>query len=883
MPRHNVALHLPAPLPAPPIDPRPSPSPLQQVVQSTLQTTDYDLVSLPLSNQKWQDRWEKLCLHPVFDEDAISQAELDKLEQERRVVDREADLWRRDGGLKREEVNISRIEEVGGVGSEGRVLAVASEWLEMDSADEGIRFDSELALKAEYAHALYLSLPTLIIPAPSPLNRAHLPSYARAIMGLLQMGGDKAVTEISVRIPVTDPMELIKDVQTGGAISPIPFNQPPPVQAQTDKKHKRLSSLSTRPQSMQAQMALFANNANQAPMPAPNVAAANQRITSGASSMMSAPLSVAGAALQAPPTRTGTTQVEEMSSTWEMWDCIRTICGYHPRLSVTLDLTNPLPPSVGALARWTAEPVRHVWLPATSFIPNAKGYPVLSKATQAFIRGMSKKNPTYILSQTTAKRHPAGGPHAYLQYVRHITNTPPAHTTPQSTSTPGHPSAHMAFPSNGVADLYAGYTDYLQAPLRPLEDDLASETYAGFEKDAVKYERYESAITQALMDLPANKKHVITVVGAGRGPLVDCALRALLHASRQATIYAVEKNPSAFLTLQERKELEWRDKVNIVFSDMRSVDVKEAGSRVGDAVELCDLLVSELLGSFGDNEGSPECLDGAMRLLKPTGISIPTSYTAHIAPISTTILHQATHGQYTKPGTSETPHVVMMSQVNLISGDNNVPGVSWRCGERVQQCWQFVHPRRDIAVDTKGLPLTNSHNTRASTHTFHIPHASTLHGLAGYFEAHLYGDIGLSIHPDNAHVVSPDLFSWFPLFFPLKEPVYLPSGSELVVNVWRMGDGRGKRVWYEWSVEGYLPVVQAAVSAPGSASLGGGQRAASGASGVMGGGQPSPLMDAQFSPGLGGRSTGGVGEMGRVKISQSSLHNAGGVHSWVSL
>lgn len=37
------------------------------------------------------------------------------------------------------------------------------------------------------------------------------------------------------------------------------------------------------------------------------------------------------------------------------------------------------------------------------------------------------------------------------------------------------------------------------------------------------------------------------------------------------------------------------------------------------------LQVSELLGSFGDNELSPECLDGAQRFLKPDGISIPAS------------------------------------------------------------------------------------------------------------------------------------------------------------------------------------------------------------------------------------------------------------------
>jgi protein arginine N-methyltransferase 5 len=32
--------------------------------------------------------------------------------------------------------------------------------------------------------------------------------------------------------------------------------------------------------------------------------------------------------------------------------------------------------------------------------------------------------------------------------------------------------------------------------------------------------------------------------------------------------------------------------------------------------EKADILISELLGSFGDNELSPECLDGAQKFLK---------------------------------------------------------------------------------------------------------------------------------------------------------------------------------------------------------------------------------------------------------------------------
>jgi len=46
--------------------------------------------------------------------------------------------------------------------------------------------------------------------------------------------------------------------------------------------------------------------------------------------------------------------------------------------------------------------------------------------------------------------------------------------------------------------------------------------------------------------------------------------------------------------------------VSTVHEDMRS----------WEAPEKADIIISELLGSFGDNELSPECLDGAQRLLK---------------------------------------------------------------------------------------------------------------------------------------------------------------------------------------------------------------------------------------------------------------------------
>jgi PRMT5 oligomerisation domain len=80
----------------------------------------------------------------------------------------------------------------------------------------------------------------------------------------------------------------------------------------------------------------------------------------------------------------------------------------------------------------------------------------------------------------------------------------------------------------------------------------------------------------------------------------------------------------------------------------------------------------------------------------------------------------------------------------------------------------WCHASINDDVSFLGLPLTNSHNARSARLRFHIPQAGVLHGLAGYFEAVLYGNVGLSIHPHRKSQVSKDMLSWFPLFFPFK-------------------------------------------------------------------------------------------------------------------
>ncbi|KAF8625564.1 hypothetical protein AX15_005327 [Amanita polypyramis BW_CC] len=744
----------------------------------------YDVICLPLTTDKWKQRWTEMCIQPPETGDGepyvISTAE------------RRAEEWRARPAFQKDEVTMTRLDESNGI------TAMISEWLELDAEDDWVRHDAEIALRQEISYASYLNIQTVILPPPR--NRSHVASYARIVNSCLEI----PFLNFSVRLPIYNPSVLRPETPTSGII-----------QAGTAKSANLPTFLISRD--------------------APH-------------SLSSAPEG-------------------ELNATWEMWDVIRSICDYDTRLTLTLDLSPPLPTTLGVLSKWAAESVRYLYIPASTFIANGKGYPVLPKPTQTFIRNSMIHRPTIVLSEANTGLHSRGNEPAYTQYIRYLEKTSPTVEASKETGT--------------VENFAQGYQDYLQAPLQPLMDNLQSTTYQTFEQDPVKYAQYEEAIYRAFLERPSTSGRIVCcVAGAGRGPLVARCLKAVARSKRSAFIYVVEKNPNAFVTLQERQEKEWGDKVKILFGDMRFIDVPEPA----------DILISELLGSFGDNELSPECLDGAVRFLKPDGISIPSSYTAHLAPLSSSKLYnEARSGKDEK--SLETPYVVMFSAVNILSGNGG--GLRGKCGPQIQECWEFEHPRRDVIVDSRGLPLTNSHNVRTAKLNFYIPYAGVLHGLAGYFEAVLYGNIGLSIHPHRKDRVSKNMLSWFPLFFPFKEPLYLPNNSELQVSIWRLTNER--QVWYEWHAESFLTMSVGTSDSPTSRA---GRLAASVVSPSNGSiipsaSAPSPLVDASefsfsFSPDTSSFSLEGPSEMTGgccdiVKIGHTSLHNPGGRSSWIGL
>jgi len=433
---------------------------------------------------------------------------------------------------------------------------------------------------------------------------------------------------------------------------------------------------------------------------------------------------------------------------WEMWNNFRFLIDHNSRLQVALELTADLPEKDTELARWFAEPVRALIVPAEIFLTNNKGFPVLSKRHKAFLLSLFRYRVQIIIQGLPEGAEGESETSKYLHYIARLFQSRPA-LTPQE-------------------QFELGYHDYLQAPLQPLQDDLESQTYETFEKDPVKYVQYEEAIFRCLRTKKAEGKRsplTVMVVGAGRGPLVVAALSAAGRAMAECLIWALEKNPNAVITLRHRKRSEGWTNVEVIGEDMR----------FWKAPHLADVVVSELLGSFGDNELSPECIDGAQRFLAPDGVCIPRRYTSYLTPVMTPKLWNDVRN-YSDLSHFETAYVAKFHAAFYPTAT-------------IKPCFTFEHPNLELRC-----------NDRYTEVDFTVEVDALVHGFAGYFHCDLHEELSISINPDT---ISDGMFSWFPIYFPLRTPVFIRQGQRLKSHWWRCHND--KKVWYEWTISEPFP------------------------------------------------------------------------------
>ena len=396
----------------------------------------------------------------------------------------------------------------------------------------------------------------------------------------------------------------------------------------------------------------------------------------------------------------------------------------------------------------------------------------------------------------------------------------------------------------------------------------------------------------------------IFVVGAGRGPLVRESIAAVARVSSSllaenkaliAKVVAIEKNPSAVLYLQSLKSTyrswnggeKYAEELDLhyphncendfeflnQFPGLSSVtvvgcDMREATSHpllkfmIQNEEFRADIVVSELLGSFGDNELSPECLDGVQRcgILKDNCVSIPQNYTAFIAPVSSSRLYSEARCQSSFPvHPEEGPAAPASGMQRALETPYVVRSHAASQTHPERACWTFSHPHSSKSDTRMDIEDNNPSKTNASADAArninndrhaHVSFRSdpmlgasagcgygavdtdmdsmdvkvgldgttnvTIHGFLGSFHSVLYespsdkskaGEMKrkssdgerfsvISIAPKSFSV---GMFSWFPLYFPLKQPLCAPEGSTVNCSVWRRSDDA--RVWYEWCAE----------------------------------------------------------------------------------
>lgn len=324
------------------------------------------------------------------------------------------------------------------------------------------------------------------------------------------------------------------------------------------------------------------------------------------------------------------------------------------------------------------------------FLKNKKGFPTLSKSHQflfSFLYGrLGRTLRTLVEGNVVDSSMQGGGGSSsrlyILQYLRHLRSRDPLPDKLDSEEailetsyldtlqSPLQPLGdHLEYQTYETFEKDpVKYKRYGEAIENALIDGMIGNKFASVGKKRVtrREKMFDGTLNTQLLEVDVYEVTIL-VVGAGRGPLVKEAIGAVARASRsfdirsrqlslRAKIIAIEKNPSAVLYLQSLKASDpsWNDgkdphhdddmfdpnddddianpgtsNVTVICCDMREA-TSHPTLRNMIMNERCraDIVVSELLGSFGDNELSPECLDGVQKcgILKINCVSIPQRY-----------------------------------------------------------------------------------------------------------------------------------------------------------------------------------------------------------------------------------------------------------------
>uniref|UniRef100_A0A6G1SFJ5 Protein arginine N-methyltransferase 5 n=1 Tax=Aceria tosichella TaxID=561515 RepID=A0A6G1SFJ5_9ACAR len=458
--------------------------------------------------------------------------------------------------------------------------------------------------------------------------------------------------------------------------------------------------------------------------------------------------------------QSSSTDQDPLLGGWEGWNHFRSHLVPDHRIGICLLIDNDMEnEDIEDTNRWKGEPIRMVVMSADRF---------------TFTKGFKNT------------MRPAGGIKEFIKMIA-VSNSMMTSFVVQSRND---------CDAREQLDCLSGFCDYLQFefpdfmrawddalldPLQPLSNNLDSNTYNIFEQDKAKYSKYHEAMLEALGCLLARPesryrtRFTLMILGAGRGPLVDAmisAIHKLKVRGKIFKIYALDKNHSSIVSLKYKKLMDWD-----IFAPTIETEIIASDMREWMPVDKADIIATELLGSFSDNELSPECIDGTWRFSTSQTISIPQSYSSYLAPICSFRMRQELQRASLiacNQNSFDKIQVVRLRNYYLISDPKRL--------------FTFEHKRLDM------VPLEGG-NRREAILTFSTHVDSTCHGFAGFFSAQLFGKVHISTNPSTK---TPTMESWFPVYVPIEEPFFMPAGSSIDVKFSRKETD--DRVWYEWQI-----------------------------------------------------------------------------------
>lgn len=181
-----------------------------------------------------------------------------------------------------------------------------------------------------------------------------------------------------------------------------------------------------------------------------------------------------------------------------------------------------------------------------------------------------------------------------------------------------------------------------------------------------------------------------------------------------------------------------------------------------------DLVVSELLGSFADNELLPEITTPLVHdfLKQGSGVCIPASYETFVGPLEWPGLQQAVVDQSKNPaqgrGRLHSAYTATaVHQPEWLFRWSTLPAL---------YSWSAV----DSVLDQRTRPL-------GGCVRLEMPRSGFIHAIGGWFTAHLYGDLYI----DSRLTEHRNAFHWETFVLPLERPVEVEARNVVGITVER--------------------------------------------------------------------------------------------------